>query len=921
MSDDVSLIELFREEVRSHSQTLSTGLLELENSQGDLRAFEPLMRAAHSIKGASRIVNIEAAVRLAHEMEDVFVAAQNDTIRLGPNEVDVLLRGTDLLASLADVSEATKSAWGVARAAELPPLLEQLRAIRAGTPLPGGASAEAKPAPQPVPPPPELPASPPAEMASAPGVVLEADSPMWELFRDEVRHAAEVLQTGLAEPTAPIAEPMLEAVRTIRGAARIVQLAGPAAFADLLERILSALAETREAAGAEVREGLQASVGVLLEVVDHPPEQAEHRTYEHMSILEELLRQLPSVHARPAATAPTAGSPAPRGTVALAASAPPAARLPVGPPLVQSVDPVPVPPSPAEEKPAEAVVRVSAESLTRLMSLAGESLVQARWLNPFSTALLKLKKAQDRLASTLDLLATAHDPALLDEARRQLASCRNVLAERMREFEDHAARAEDLNARLYREVIASRMRPFRDGAVGFPRLVRDMARSLGKQVRLDIQGLDTEVDRDILERLEAPLNHLLRNAVDHAIELPELRRERGKPEQGTIRLEVRHRAGMLVIHVADDGAGIDPERLRVKVVDRGMTTPEMAAGMTEAELLEFLFLPGFSTASSVTEYSGRGVGLDVVQTTIRKIGGQARVSSRYGQGTTFHLTLPLTLSVVRAVLVMVAGEPYAFPHNRIDRILRVARSELHSIEHRQFIRVDGQNIGLVQAAQLLDMPEKPPGDELDILLLSDDSGSYGLIVESVRGEQDLVVRPLDPRLGKVPDVSAAAILDDGQPVLIADVEDLIRSMDIFIQSGTLRRCDTAPREEKRRKPRILVVDDSITVREVERQLLKNAGYEVSVAVDGMDGWNMVREAAFDLVVSDVDMPRMTGLELLRSIRSDDRLRHLPVIIVSYKDRPEDKQRGLELGANHYLTKSSFHDDSFLQSVADLIGEG
>jgi two-component system sensor histidine kinase and response regulator WspE len=265
------------------------------------------------------------------------------------------------------------------------------------------------------------------------------------------------------------------------------------------------------------------------------------------------------------------------------------------------------------------------------------------------------------------------------------------------------------------------------------------------------------------------------------------------------------------------------------------------------------------------------------------------------------------------VLVTVAGEPYAFPHNRIDRILRVARDDIRSIEHRQFILVDGQNVGLVQAAQLFDMPGDDPKDELDILLLSDESGSYGLIVESVRGEQDLVVRPLDPRLGKVPDVSAAAILDDGQPVLIADVEDLIRSMDVFIQSGTLRRCDNEPLQEKRRKPRILVVDDSITVREVERQLLRNAGYDVSVAVDGMDGWNMV--------VSDVDMPRMTGLELLRSIRSDERFRHLPVIIVSYKDRPEDKQRGLELGANHYLTKSSFHDHSFLQSVADLIGEG
>ena len=339
--------------------------------------------------------------------------------------------------------------------------------------------------------------------------------------------------------------------------------------------------------------------------------------------------------------------------------------------------------------PAEAVVRVTAQSLTRLMSLAGESLVQARWLQPFSMALLKLEEAarssgrparrrgagarqpgEIRQAPKSDQLER-----LIAETRKQAGLCRQVLAERISEFDDHAAAAEELDSRLYREVIASRMRPFADGAHGFPRLVRDMARRLDRQVRLDIDGLTTEVDRDILEQLEAPLTHLLRNAIDHGIEPPEVRRANGKPEQGLIRLEVRHRAGMLAITVRDDGAGIDLEKLRRKIVERGLTTPDMAAALGEPELLEFLFLPGFSTAQAVTEYSGRGVGLDVVQTTIRKIGGSVRVSTRPGQGTTFHMQLPVTLSVLRAVLVDVAGEPYAFPHNRIDRLIRVPRRE------------------------------------------------------------------------------------------------------------------------------------------------------------------------------------------------------------------------------------------------------
>jgi two-component system sensor histidine kinase and response regulator WspE len=464
------------------------------------------------------------------------------------------------------------------------------------------------------------------------------------------------------------------------------------------------------------------------------------------------------------------------------------------------------------------------------------------------------------------------------------------------------------------------MRPFRDGSTGFPRLVRDMARRLEKPVRLELLGQETPVDRDILEKLEAPLTHLLRNAVDHGIELPAQRQAAGKPETGLVRVEASHRAGTLVITVGDDGKGIDLQRLRAKVVEGGLTTADLAKGMTEAELLEFLFLPGFSTAGAVSEYSGRGVGLDVVQTTVRKVGGSVRISTRAGKGTQFHLHLPITLSVLRAVLVDIAGAPYAFPHNRIDRLLRVPLAVVRSLEHRQFITVDGENIGLVLAAQLLDLPTAASaGDELSVVLLGDQLGKYGLIVEAFRGEQDLVVRPLDARLGRVPNISAAAILDDGSPVLIADVEDLIRSMDQFIQGNTLRR---SSREQKAVAPRkrVLVVEDSITVRELERQLLRNQGYDVSVAVDGKEGWNMVQTNAFDLVVSDVDMPRMTGLELVQAMRNEPGLREVPVLLVSYKERDEDRLRGLEVGANSYLTKSSFHDNTFLQAVADLIGE-
>ncbi|HEV3165464.1 MAG TPA: hybrid sensor histidine kinase/response regulator [Isosphaeraceae bacterium] len=922
---DFSMMDLFREEARAHVATLNQGLIELENDPVTPQKIEPLMRAAHSIKGAARIVSIEAAVQLAHVMEDVFVAAQEARIRIRPADIDVLLRGADVLAGLGEVDESGVFAWSAKHAAEIGELQTSFRLMAQGQPAPAAKTT--------VPPPAEPPSRPAPSPVARPEIfiprepfVLGDDSSIMDLFREEIRAGALVLNDGLAVLEnggcdAELADGLAQAARSITGAARIVRVEPVVRLGQALEQAFVAGREDCNRLAGETLIPVAGATAHLAEVLRLKDDALPFWLTEHSAELDALCDSLKRlIDPQPAPSAQPDAPPA--AVVAVAA-----ARLLPDDGAQAAVAVVPA----QEEKPApatsEAVVRVSAQSLNRLMGLAGESLVQARWLDPFSSALLKLQKQHDRLASVLDRLAQSaasqqhdHVETLVAEARGVSALCRDVVAERRREFQDHAAHAEDLNTRLYREVIVSRMRPFADGAHAFPRLVRDMARQLGKNVRLEIEGQSTEVDRDILEKLEAPLTHLLRNALDHGLESPERRAAAGKSVNGSIRIEARHRAGMLAITVADDGGGIDLTQLRRKVVERRLTTADMVQTMTEPELLEFLFLPGFSTAGALTEYSGRGVGLDVVQTMVRKVGGSVRISTQLGRGTSFHLQLPITLSVLRAVLVDIAGEPYAFPHNRIDRLLRVPASEIRSLEHRQFISVDGQNVGLVLATQLLDLPAKrAEAGELTALLLSDATGQYGLIVEAIRGEQDLVVRPLDTRLGKVPNISAAAILDDGSPVLIADVEDLIRSMDQFIQGNKLRGYNREGPASRARK-RVLVVDDSITVREVERQLLRNHGYDVAVAVDGKEGWNTVRAEPFDLVITDVDMPRMNGLDLVKAIRNDAALRSLPVIIVSYKEREEDRQRGLEVGANYYLTKSSFHDHTFLQAVTDLVGE-
>jgi two-component system, chemotaxis family, sensor histidine kinase and response regulator WspE len=799
VSEDLSgfsLMELFRMEAESHTSTLSTGLVSLEESSATPEVIDPLMRAAHSLKGAARIVGLDAIVRVAHAMEDCFVQAQKGKLVLRSEHVDVLLKGVDMLAQVAQWSEAEVQAWQTERAKEIDALVTELQTAKddrlppRSVPLPSSTA--------------------PPESAR-----VALTSPV----ADESRTEAHTVAAG--RPEAVIVAPM-----------------------------------------------------------DVPP--------------------LPSA----LLTEESRGDP-------------------------------PVGKGPDTDRGRDRVVRITAESLTRLLGLAGEALVQSHQFSPLVDSLWRLKGKQTGLLESVQALEDhvsndqanaliAADRERLATVKTQASQCLQKLAETVEAIEEFARQSEDLSSRLHHEVLASRMRPLADGIRGFPRLVRDLARELGKQARFEVVGETTGVDRDILDRLEAPLNHLIRNSLDHGLELPEERRAVGKKATGTVRLEARHRAGMLQIILSDDGRGIDLGRLRAKVVERELTTAAIAEQLSEAELLEFLFLPGFSTKEHVTEVSGRGVGLDVVHNMVRAVSGLVRVNARPGKGTRFILQLPITVSVIRALLVEIAGEPYAFPLSRIDRIFMLERKDVRELEGKPHVMLDDQPIGLVEARAVLEMPaEHVQGklERLPVVIASDRSHHFGVIVDRFLGERDLRVSPLDPRLGKVPNINSSSVLENGWPVLIIDVEDLIRSIDNMLSGRRLGKLVTEAVEKKvRAAKRILVVDDSITVRELERQLLEIRGYAVDVAVDGVDGWNAVRSAHYDLVVSDVDMPRMDGIQLVRHIKDDARLSAIPVVIVSYKDREEDRIRGLDAGANSYLTKSSFHDQTFLTTVVDLIGE-
>lgn len=783
--DEIPLLELFREDADSQLDQLQEAIVAAERQGVTGESLTVCMRAAHSLKGAARVIGLDPVVRLAHAMEETFEAARDGRIALTAADADRLLAAVDLVRRISRIEESALDGTLEAEAATIDDLVDALTAVGQGRAL------AAAPDPGPAAPEPRAPspgARPESEPSPVPGTA-----------------AAPVLDPSVA-PAPP---------------------AGPGPGLD---------------------------------------------------------------SAHPAASDAS--------TVAIEPPAQPAAV-----------------PSPSEPTRSVGAIKVTPEAIGRLMALSAEVAVELRQLERHVETLSGVGRSLAALTASLRPAPGEAPPAgfaQLDVLSRQLSEVRADL-------EQLAADSRRAADDLHHDVLATRLRPFGDITAGLPRLVRDLARQLGKEVRLVLRGTETAVDRDILAALDAPLGHLVRNALDHAIETPEEREVALKDAEGRLVISAAHRGGALVIRVEDDGRGIDAERVRARAVERRLVEPGMAASLTGEEVLEFLFLPGFSTAGQVTDVSGRGVGLDVVQAMVHASGGSVRVTTVPGEGTTFSLHLPVTRSVLRCLLVVVGGEPFGLPLSHVDRLVRVRPEDLLTVEGRACVRVDEETVGIVPAAGVLGLPEGDDTDPLiDVVILSDRGRRHGLEVEAFLGERDLVVRPLDPRLGTVPDVLAASLLEDGTPIVILDPDDLVRSIDEELSGGRLRRMARVRPVATPTVRRILVVDDSLTVREVERQLLEAQGYKVETAVDGAAGWNALRLGEIDLLVTDVDMPRMNGIELTRRVRNDTRLARLPVIIVSYKDRDEDRLAGLDAGADRYLTKSSFTDDSLITAVADLL---
>lgn len=468
---------------------------------------------------------------------------------------------------------------------------------------------------------------------------------------------------------------------------------------------------------------------------------------------------------------------------------------------------------------------------------------------------------------------------------------------------------------LLRDVKESQMLPFSSLVEGLRKIVRDLARDHGKQVELVVHGSEIVIDRRILEEIKAPLQHLLRNAVDHAIEPPAVREQKGKPRQGTIAIAVSHRDNRIAIATSDDGAGIDVSKLKDAAGKLGVLSANDLESSTDEDLVPLIFQSGVSTSPVITEVSGRGLGLAIVREKVDRLGGRVSVETRRDAGTTIHIDVPLTLATFRGVLVRVGAQRFMIPAASVDRAMRVDAADVRTIQNHETISLDGRAVPLVHLGDVLELPRstQPTLRHVQVVVLGTAGDRLAFRVDEVLSEQEVLVRGLGPQLARVRNIGGASVLGTGEVVPVLNVADLLA---VRPATAVAERPVATPAAPERKS--ILVVEDSITSRTLLKSILETAGYDVSVAVDGIDAYTMLKTNPVDLIVSDVEMPRMDGFDLTARVRADAALAETPVVLVTALASREHRERGIDVGANAYIVKSNFDQSDLLEVVRRLI---
>jgi chemosensory pili system protein ChpA (sensor histidine kinase/response regulator) len=924
---DPELVEIFLEEgfdiIDSAGAALQRWMGDVDNSL----ELEALQRDLHTLKGGARMAEIREIGDLAHELEFLYEGLGGGRLRASQELFTLLQACHD---RLAEMLEAVRGQRAVPQGHAL---IETIKRFRAN----------------------------PDEQLSMPSAVQlravvesdeaeEADSDILDIFLEEGDDLLEAMEAAIGrweeqrDDVSAIDE-MLRTLHTLKGGAR---LAGQKRLGDLSHDLEQHLSEA-------LQQGAPWPESLLLDV---------QSGFEGLQNELDVLRQRlsASLGDEPVVTEPAA-APANNllNPIIAASDVPSQLQAPKVLPFVQRAQEAAL--EAASRRAPQELVKVPAELLEGLVNLAGEtSIFRGRveqQVSDVGFTLSEMEATIDRVRDQLRRLDTEtqaqilsryqaeaeragyedFDPLEMDrhsqlqqlsralfESASDLLDLKETLAAKNRDAETLLLQQARVNTELQEGLMRTRMVPFDRLVPRLRRIVRQVAGELGKQVEFVVGNAEGEMDRTVLERIVAPLEHMLRNAVDHGIEPTAVRRDVGKPETGTIRLNLGREGGDIVLTLDDDGGGIRLDAVRRKAIERGMMDAD--SDLTDHEILQFILEAGFSTAEKVTQISGRGVGMDVVHSEVKQLGGSMSIDSAVGQGTRFTIRLPFTVSVNRALMVYSGEDLYAIPLNTIEGIVRVSPYELEAYYAPDAPRFEyaGQAYELKYLGDLLNNGQQPKlvGQSLPlpVILVRSSEHAVAVQVDSLAGSREIVVKSLGPQFAGVHGISGATILGDGRVVVILDLLATIRVLHAHLQNQLMPRLasrQAAANEEVEadRPPLVMVVDDSVTVRKVTSRLLERNGMNVVTAKDGVDAIAQLQEHRPDIMLLDIEMPRMDGFEVATLVRHDERLKDLPIIMITSRTGEKHRERAMSIGVNQYLGKP-YQESLLLDTIAQLV---
>ncbi|MHB1024282.1 MAG: hybrid sensor histidine kinase/response regulator [Desulfobacteria bacterium] len=717
-----------------------------------------------------------------------------------------------------------------------------------------------------------------------------------DMFRIEAREHAAAVSSGLIELEKPelpeeargkILEAIYRDAHSLKGAARAVDLGAIESVCQRLESVFAALKRGEIEASGGLYDLLHRAVdavdGFVRSAGSVTPGSALPQAAEITRSLEDFLRgRVESSPAEKQEKKP-GGEPAPDES--------PGAE-----------------PTPEATGPAGGTVRVSSAKLDSLLIQAEE--------------LLFVKNAFRHLCSGIGEadadLRNRRKEARTEEVVKTLAHRLDSLGKQARADAWIAGGMADA---LLDDMKKAVMLPCSHVLEILPKVARDLSRLQAKEVGVAIVGKEIEIDKRILEEMKDPFIHILRNCVDHGIETPSEREKEGKPRAGKISISVSRRDGKRIeVSVSDDGRGIDAGKVRATAVKAGILSPEEAASLADGETIPLVFRSGVSTSPIITEVSGRGLGLAIVREKVEALGGSVSIDSVSGKGSTLRILLPVTLATFRGILVRADGHAFILPTMNVERVLRVKREEIGTAENREAITYGREALSLVHLGDVLELPQGGGGDGASpftkAVILSHGGKRIAFAVDEIGGEQEVLLKGFRKPLRRVRNVSGATILGGGKVVPVLHVADLMKSATRAAGRGREALAASGEKETTERKS-ILVVEDSITSRTLLKNILEAAGYLVTTAVDGVDGMTKLKTESVDLVVSDIEMPRMDGFVLTAKIREDRKLSALPVVLVTALESREDRERGIDAGANAYIVKSNFDQSNLLGVIRRL----